>query len=86
MDIDALVERIMARIEDDRAIHKSSLVEEIQKAMMPTWDHPQPAMVTVVEGSRFDWTKLEYITTGITHTSHELGNDVTVSTTCGRRL
>lgn len=86
MDIDKLAERIMSRIEEDRCIHKSSLVEEIQKALAPKkWDPPQPAM-TVVGGSRFDWTKLEYITTGITTTSHELGNDVTVSTTCGRRL
>jgi hypothetical protein len=51
MDIDALVERIMARIEEDRAIHKSSIAEEIQKAMSPTWNHPQPVMMIV------DWQK-----------------------------
>lgn len=46
MDIDKLAERIMSRIEEDRCIHKSSLVEEIQKALAPKkWDQPQPAMM-----------------------------------------
>lgn len=47
MDIDKLAEAIMGRIEHDRAIHKSSLVEEIQKAMKAPWSAtpPMPNMV-----------------------------------------
>lgn len=51
MDIDKfaedIAEAIMGRIEYDRAIHKSSLVEEIQKAMKAPWSStpPMPNMV-----------------------------------------
>lgn len=37
MDAEKLAEAIIARIEHDRAIHKSSLVDEIQRAMNPSW-------------------------------------------------
>lgn len=45
MDVDKLAEAIISRIEHDRAIHKSSLVEEIQRAMKPAWNHGMPAML-----------------------------------------
>lgn len=47
MDIDKLAEAIISRIEHDRAIHKSSLVEEIQRAMKAPWSAtpPMPSMV-----------------------------------------
>lgn len=51
MDVDKLAEAIISRIEHDRAIHKSSLVEEIQRAMNPTWSQPMPSMVEVVAQS-----------------------------------
>jgi len=46
MDIDKLAEAIMERIEFDRAIHKSSLVEVIQRAMQPSWNPTMPNMVS----------------------------------------
>jgi len=50
MDIDKLAEAIMERIEFDRAIHKSSLVEVIQRAMQPSWNHAMPAMMVTHNG------------------------------------
>lgn len=51
MDAEKLAEAIIARIEDDRAIHKSSLVEEIQRAMNSTWVGGQtmPNMMPPIE-------------------------------------
>lgn len=48
MDLDAIADAIMRRIEDERAIHRSSIVDEISKAVARNrWDVPTyPVMMT----------------------------------------
>lgn len=59
MDIDNLAEAIMERIEFDKAVHKSSLVEVIQRAMNAPWatSPSQPNMLSdgTVSWADPDW-------------------------------